>query len=142
MRTKENFVSWLMEITGDKPIEIANKTEVSPSLLSRYASCERRPTLAVLKKINAVYEINIDVLREKAELFRSKLRGDSDGDKDEKSRRLLELEEQLSTLRNPRFALIYSLRGKLSQTQIEKLIEIVMLELKYAPVSNEANNEF
>lgn len=135
----ENFITWLSDMTGDKPIELAAKLGVSPSLISRYASRERRPTLAVLKKIRDIYNINLDVLQQNVFQYQSSVdecNMNRATISDAQALKILELEEQLSRLKNPRFALSYSLKGRLPPSSIEKLMEIVHLEIKYTAMTN------
>ena len=132
----ENFITWLSDMTGGKPIELAAKLGVSPRLISRSASRERRPTLAVLKKIRDTYNINLDVLQQKVLQYQSSVDEDHPAISDAQAQKILELEERLSRLKNPRFALSYSLTGRLSPSSIEKLIEIVHLEIKYTAMTN------
>ena len=138
--TEENFISWLSDMTAEKPIELANKLNVSPSLISRYASGERRPTLAVLKKIEAVYQIKLDVLRQKVIQYQPTDEDDitkRTNTADLQAQRILELEEQLSRLRNPKFALLYSLGDRLPRVSIEKLSEFIAIEIKYTNANHQ-----
>lgn len=140
---KENFISWLSSMTGDKPMAMASKLNASPSLISRYASGERRPTLAILKKIEAVYQIKLDVLRQKVIQYQPVLTDvmvDEGSKKDSQALRILELEEQLSRLRNPQFALLYSLEDRLPPATIEKLAEFIAIEIKFA-TANKRNHK-
>ena len=140
---EENFISWLCEVTGDRSVEVAGRIDVSPSLISRYASGERRPTLAVLKKIRDVYGIHLDVLQQKISQYQPDVGsgGAPAASAGDGSARILELEERLSRLRNPRSALIYCLGGRMPQASIDKLADIVQLELKYHAIQAEKDGE-
>ena len=152
--SSENIILWLREVSGLTQNEIAEKLGVSASLISKIAKGERGTSVEFLKKVAAKFQLPLETVYEKAGLLEEKdeythynpfLR-ESSSDKNYEPevknslsngrdfdclQKLKELEEKLYKLRNPRYALEYSLQGKLPPKVIEKLIKIVELEIRY-----------
>ena len=150
----EKFILWLREVTGLTQNEIAEKLGVSASLISKIAKGERGTSVEFLKKVAAKFQLPLETVYEKAGLLDERdeysyynpfllerntlksyepavLYSKSYNEELDYPRKIKELEEKLYKLRNPRYALEYSLQGKLPLKVIEKLIKIVELEIRY-----------
>ena len=132
---QKSFIHWLKKTTGDSQDEMAVKLKVSPSLISRYASGERRPTELLVERIAEIYGLSLDLVRAQVE---QTLESNGWVDKNSEDlaakwkQRALELEAKLLSLKEPKVALQHALLGVLSGETIDKLADIIALEIKYA----------
>lgn len=118
------FVRWLLDITGLSRAELAAYLGISPSLISRIAKGERSLRLSLLQQIAERFRIPLEKVYEKAGILST--------EKIDWEVRAKELEDLLLQLKNPRHALEYSLTGRLSPKDIEKMCRIIELELEFA----------
>ena len=134
-RKPKSFIHWLKKTTGDSQDEMAAKLKVSSSLISRYASGERRPTELLVERIAETYGLSLELVRFQVEqTLESNGWTDKNGEDSAAKwkRQALELESKLLSLKEPRMALRHALSGVLPAETIDKLADVIALEIKYA----------
>ena len=140
-RASKNFIYWLKKTTGDSQEVMATKLQVSPSLISRYASGERRPTELLIERIAETYSLSPDLVRAQIEqtLHENGWNENAAVNEVNWKIRAMQLETKLLELKDPVEALKYSLAGQLPEKTIEKLSEMIALEIRYAKKTDGGN---
>jgi transcriptional regulator with XRE-family HTH domain len=137
MDEQARFLQWLMEQMSLSQIELAQRLNISASLVSRLVRGERRLTLSMLRQIADVFGLSQAEVFMRAGVMQEPVlveeaaaqcvyAAQPDG-VDEVSRLRARLEE----LRDPCKALVWALTGKLPERTITKLTRLVALELEY-----------
>lgn len=127
-----SFIQWLCETSGLTQKELAARLEVSASLITRIIKGERHLTLELLRAISREFRLPLHLVYERAGIL------DSAASFQETviSQALVDTHPPpgslLVQLKNPRFALQYCLSGRLDNETIDKLADIVELELRYS----------